>query len=501
MNFPIEIFSKRTQRLITETQRTHNLEYNALPAIDGMSEVSAAAAMGICAQGLKKKRVHANLYFCPGANVGVGKSESKSTIGAAFTAYEKRKVDEWMELCDGYKTELKALKQQYLVTEGDESLSEQERKDALKKNEKDQREMEIKMRMPELTCENITQESLQERLHHNGGATYLVSDEGTAVTSILIDGKYSDGKAADQELRKGYSHGRLKVSRKGKHSTVLPEICISANLSMTTDEMLEMIKSPKFRTGGMASRFLFILDKSIKLEADDDDAGISSETMKNWEAHITDLLDTYRYIKPTDTRWVVTYDDDAFALLKEHHNKLVRLENTKWSDIKNFVTRWQEDMWRISLVLHLDKHGGSAHNNPIDKKTAEGAIKAITFFQEQAINLLVVPRESTKSDDWKKVEDISKDAKYSPGFTCRTVARAGKNCIGATETEIEAKLQAFVDKGFLKTLSIKHPKNHQTHTWYVPFSASALKTFCKKMNVANPYAVPADQDGKAKEAK
>jgi len=125
------------------------------------------------------------------------------------------------------------------------------------------------------------------------------------------------------------------------------------------------------------------------------------------------------------------------------YNRLVDRRNMDLSDVQSYVARWNENAWRIALVLHAAEHGRQAHEVELSEETARRALTIMEWFAQEQLDILAANRE----EEYRvKVERVRELVQRSGHATARDVQRAR---IVATATEAEALLLQMREDGDL----------------------------------------------------
>jgi hypothetical protein len=120
-------------------------------------------------------------------------------------------------------------------------------------------------------------------------------------------------------------------------------------------------------------------------------------------------------------------------LLTEHFNGIVQRRLTDWKDITSFAARYNEQAWRIAVVLHAALHGAHAHEHTPAAETAKNAIGIADWFADQQLEILEGGREAARNAKRDRV--LALLATKPAGITARDVQRAR-----ITESPEEARM-------------------------------------------------------------
>jgi hypothetical protein len=77
----------------------------------------------------------------------------------------------------------------------------------------------------------------------------------------------------------------------------------------------------------------------------------------------------------------------------EHFNSIVDRRCEELRDINSFAARWNENAWRLAVVLHAAKHGSESCKRQLEENTVREAIELSRWFAEEQLDLLGRGRE------------------------------------------------------------------------------------------------------------
>src|SRR5205823_5180089 len=78
---------------------------------------------------------------------------------------------------------------------------------------------------------------------------------------------------------------------------------------------------------------------------------------------------------------------------------VVRRLHSELADVGPYASRWAEQAWRVTLVLHAGKHGPDAHREIVEQTTAVDAISLMDFFSRQQLALLSSNLDHAKTEN------------------------------------------------------------------------------------------------------
>jgi hypothetical protein len=72
-------------------------------------------------------------------------------------------------------------------------------------------------------------------------------------------------------------------------------------------------------------------------------------------------------------------------------------------DVTIYAARWNEQAWRIAVVLHAAQHGSHAHERELEIDIAKRAIELADWFAFQQLEILSASREKARHQKWEEV--------------------------------------------------------------------------------------------------
>ena len=75
-------------------------------------------------------------------------------------------------------------------------------------------------------------------------------------------------------------------------------------------------------------------------------------------------------------------------MLDAHHNAIVAKRKSTLHEITAYAARWNEQAWRLMVVLHAGRYGKLAHEHTVDQQTAQAAITLTDWFAEHQMWVL-----------------------------------------------------------------------------------------------------------------
>ena len=95
--------------------------------------------------------------------------------------------------------------------------------------------------------------------------------------------------------------------------------------------------------------------------------------------------------------------------MNAHHNAIVKRRRADLRDVTIYAARWNEQAWRIAVVLHAAQHGANAHKHRLEIETAKRAIELADWFAAQQLEILSASRDKAQREKRNQVLALCDD--------------------------------------------------------------------------------------------
>ena len=409
--------------------------------------LSASIGAGLQVRSGAKRTTSGNLYIVPSVESGGGKSETIRRVVRPLYQFEAEIVERWRaETLPRLQAERDVLESELAQAKKVVAKAETaEKREEIRREMEEMRarlnQLELELQAPVLTCEDITTERLAALLAKHGEClTSISADAGSIINNVL--GRYNKLDRTDETIYlKGFSRDPVRVDRVSREPVFLHEPCLSALWLVQPDKIETLLSERSLTEGGLIPRLLMCHTNCQPRYITPDQIVIGDEISRAWDELIRGLLQTYRLAPETYT---VEPDPKAMRLLNDHHNCIVDKRRGELKDINSFAARWNEQAWRIAVVLHAAQHSAQAHEHNLSFETARDAITIADWFAIQQQEILSGGRMKARRD--KRNEVLLLLAEYPEGITARFVQRAR---IVSTAEDARELLAAMEQEGIL----------------------------------------------------
>jgi len=431
--FPIAALPPRMRQIVEESAKVALVSVG-LPACAAIASISASLGRGLAMQSDVDRETYGNLYIVAGADSGSGKSVTFKTILAPVFERQAALRTKARDARPGANAELFQLqralskaKSETANLPSDELTMLLDRIDALKR--------ELNKQAPSVVCEDVTPPALHRLLAENQEVMFSAS--GDARHSVHVVARDRD----DNPYLKAWSGDPTEVFRITRSSVSLRAPRMTLFWLPQPDVMREMYTRRVLTANGFLPRVLpFMLDHT-PVESGYEIRRVSPETKKDWSDLVRGLFETYH--AKQDQPFILKRSKQVREALIDYRNSVVRRLHNELADAGPYASRWAEQAWRLTLVLHAGKHGPNAHHEIVERATAEDAITLMDFFTRQQLALL------SSSLNYAKTENeaaILKKLLVKSEMTARDFAH---DHVMKSTTEAKALLEQMVVDGKL----------------------------------------------------
>src|SRR5262249_48915649 len=373
-----------------------------------------SAAIGSCLQvrSAANRLTRGNLYILPSAESGSGKSETFRRLAKPFAEFETELVERWKaeikpELLAEHKVlEAEIAKLTKSAGNANSSTEREQIRAQLKEKLATLDSVETKLRTPALSCEDVTVEKLVVLLAHNGEQMASLSADALAIVNILL-GRYNKLDRTDEGIYlKAFTGDRCKVDRQTRECVLVESPCLAALWLTQPDKLESLLAERSLSDGGLIPRILACHTRCEAQEIVGGTPEIPANVEKDYVDLIRSLLGTYRLAEQPFT---IEPTSEAIEAMNAHYNAIVKRRRTDLRDVTIYAARWNEQAWRIAVVLHAAQHSAHAHEHSLDLNTAKRAIEIADWFADRQLEILSGSREKARREKWNEVLSLADD--------------------------------------------------------------------------------------------
>jgi hypothetical protein len=374
----------------------------ALAAICVLGCASGAIGKGLVVESRRHRHTRANLFILGTAESGSGKSEIMRHVLAPILRLEKKLRDKFIqETKPRLQAELAGLQVRSKPTEKKRGVvDEAMQANAIRRM--DELTAEIK-RIPQIVSGDITSEKMGHVVEANNEMIFSATGEARNAMKNLF-GKYTKNNDPDEALLlAGYSGDRCVTQRVHSGDIILESPCIALLWLIQPDKSDELYESDSLNSSGVVPRICGARTNARRQKRTGNEPEFDSIISGHYDLLIDTLLTTYR-MKDGEP-YVIQPDQDVLAEMREFHNSTIT-DDDRYGDLSSYVARWEENAWRISLILHASEHGAKAHAIPLCGEMATRGIEIQKWFANQQLGFLSAKRTKKRDDRKARVLDV-----------------------------------------------------------------------------------------------
>jgi hypothetical protein len=414
--FPVEILPPIMRAMVEEAARQTRTPH-ALSAVVALGTASAAIGRGLLVKSGGSRTTPANLFLLAIARSGVGKGQTFGHLTRPLYAAQKEAIANWK------KDQMPQIEANFDVTK---ERAKREKQKAVKAKDEDERRAiidaiaaleeeqkrleELKNSPPCYVVGDITKEALAMTLASQPNeALACFSSEARGILDV-IRGRYGKGESSDEDIYlSAYSGDPISVRRVGRPPVSLSNPCLCVVWMTQPDAAQRLLGDERMTASGLLPRFL-MCDVRAEHQYEPEHWDEMDESVVNaWDGLIQSLLG-YRNTCGEPIR--IDAEAAVRRMIREFQNRAVDRMKTGGDlrDVDSYVSRWTENVWRLSLVLHCATHGADSHRMPLQEKTAASAIVIVEWFIREQLAILAAGRADRFKARLEKLLSILSDA-------------------------------------------------------------------------------------------
>lgn len=474
-NFPLDALPRESGEMAKAVCDVLQVP-DSLPGVCILGVLSASLGKGIQVESAPNRFTRTNIYLLASAESGTGKSEVFRLLANPFFIYEESLIDDWLEKdYPGLKAKKGILAKEVTSLEGQvngdnsKKMSREERENELTTKHQQLMEIESKLHGPRLHVEDVTEQKLEILMQRHNETLSCLSDDARQVVDNFVGRNRNKAETEDGFWIKAWTGSRHTVDRISNGRDIyLKKPWLSSLLLVQPDKLDRLLKMSCLTDGGFLPRFLICHTNAQPQLIDRSRGTISQEVSDRYDRLLTELIETYRLHK--EEPYIVQASPEAIELLDNHFNELVKKGRVggELKDIRVFVARWNEQAWRIALILHTVEWRRYAPSNVISKETAQNAIRIMDYFAAQQLELLYAARKQKKQDQMDEVLNLLETT--PTGISARDVQRSR---ITGSAPEAHQLLEDMVKSQKLVSFESHPPNGGKIVTLYKSFFSNA----------------------------
>lgn len=357
-DFPIDVFPKKIQNIIIESNRCLNFPVDFIGA-SILASLSISIGLTHKIEVRKEWQETALLYLGI-----VGDSGSMKTPPLSFALKIIKKKD---------KTEFKIHKKSKTQHDEDVRLAKGKKEKNIRKTEA----------WKQILVSDFTPEALCQVHENNERGIAVYADELASWFNNF--NRYNSG-SEEQFWLTAWNSTQITINRKTSDNIFIENPYIPVLGGIQPKVLKDMSKNARANNGFM-DRILFAFPENLKKEYWSD-LELDNTIIYDWDNIIEKLLnlELYTDIDGNKTPTILTYTPDSYKIIKnwqEIHTDL--MNNTPDDSLKSVYSKFESYIHRFALIIQLSKYGCDELSiQNINSDTAESAIKLVEYFKQNA---------------------------------------------------------------------------------------------------------------------
>jgi hypothetical protein len=349
-----------------------------VPLMVSLAAIASSAGTGVEIHSGTRRSTRANLFVLLGVDSGIGKSEVFRDMLGPILSFEAALHQWW-----GEAPAVKARAGEELLKARISGLRTFIRKlhsgggmaifEELQKAERARLACAGYMEPPCLLADDCTSEALAQLMHRSG----------EAIAAVSADARYFLKRLGTPDTReesfflKSYSGDLALTNRITRRSVRLRRPCLTALLLTQRDAYEKFVKKTSANRSGLLPRFLHARIGLGKDYFTKIDGRRVSRIRNDYAARLNDILEAYRFESEPA---LVEPSTEAADFISEIENDCRTAAMADESLRGEVMRRRAEQIWRVSLCLHLARHGNAAPLHTLELKDAQCAARIVERF-------------------------------------------------------------------------------------------------------------------------
>ena len=340
-------------------------------------------------------RCRGNLHMLGIAESGTGKSEAAKVMLGPVNELQRARLEKWeREDRPLHKANAAMLKQNEgkMLKDGNATT--------LAETIRDREAAELaasEQGRPLLYAGEATREALAAAISLSPGHAFAVINPDARGLLGIIAGKYSAGKASDEDIYlAGYSGDSMPSLRVTRGFVNLDSPCLTTCLLIQPDAFNDLRSKALFAESGWLQRNLLFDSHASFQPLPATPACVPGSVMTAWRVHLCGLIE---HVRDAPSTSVVSPSPAAAAVMLERANAIrARIQSGELRDLASFACRRAEQANRIALNLHAAKFPGAAAAAAasLDEETIVNAWRIADWFAGEQMRLLSTMREDKR---------------------------------------------------------------------------------------------------------
>jgi len=349
-----------------------------IPLMVALAAIATSAGSGIEICSGTRRTTRANLFVLLGVSSGVGKSEVFRDMLEPILSFEAALHKWWSQTpsvkarageeilkarISGMRTEIRKLHGGGVMTIFK----------MLEKAERARMACGGFREPPCLLADDSTSEALAQ----------MMSRSTESIATVSADARYLLKRLGTPDTKeesfflKGYSGDLALTNRVSRNSVRLRRPCLTTLLLTQGDAYRAFVQKAVLNRSGLLPRFLHAPIRQSEITQASVDGRRVSSIRNIYSEKLKEILEAYRF---EATATMVEVSKAATNFISEIECDCRLAAKTDESLYGEVLRRRAEQTWRVTLCLHLVRHGNASALHPLDLIDAESAAQIVKYF-------------------------------------------------------------------------------------------------------------------------
>lgn len=351
-----------------------------LPIMVGLAAIAASVGSGVEVCSGRNRTTRANLYILLGVSSGIGKSEVFRDMLGPLMDFEDGLHAWWEdqpsvkarageELLKARLTNVRACIRKYPAANSMElfkDLQSTERKRAVCRDY---------LSPPSLLADDSTSEALAQLMARSNESIATVSADARFFLKRLS----TPNTKEESFFLKAFSGDLALTNRVSRNPVRLRRPCLTALLLTQRDAYQGFIQKARLNRSGLLPRFLHAEIDHKDHELIQIDRRSQSRVRTAYAERIRELIEAFRFESSSS---LVESSKEALRYINEIEDQCRTVAASDESLDGEILRRRAEQIWRVSLCLHIAKHGNTSALHPLSLPAAQAARKVVELSTE-----------------------------------------------------------------------------------------------------------------------
>ena len=356
-----------------------------IPMMVALAAIATCAGPGVEVQSGRQRSTRANLFVLLGVSSGIGKSEVFRDLLGPVLDFENDLHAWWPdEPAAKARAGEELLKAQISgirshIRKSPSSSGSMQVFKTLQQAERTRLVCQSYLNAPCILADDSTSEAL----------AILMSRSNESIATVSADARYflkrlsMPNTKEESFFLKGYSGDLTLTNRVSRNSVRLRRPCLTALLLTQRDAYHAFLDKALINRSGLLPRFLHAELKQERGEVPKVDMRKSTRYRTDYTNLFQQLIEAYRFEK-TAVQIQPTKATERFIHQIESECRTASLHDESLAS--EILRRRAEQIWRVSLCLHLARHGNTSAIHPLKKTDAVIAAKIVEGFTSLTSN-------------------------------------------------------------------------------------------------------------------